>query len=412
MEYKRNWNLTRREFFKLSSILACALSLNTLAVIKVQGAEPEATSTSTAFQVEWEALIAAAQREGRIVVAGGGGAGSSIHLFEHFGKKFGIRPVISWGSGREQASRMLAEQGAKRYEVDIVLAGLTTLLARLRPANALQPIPPFLFHPEVIDESLWYEGKHKYVDKDKFVFLYAARVSSPTGSGMSLWYNTNKVSQEEIYTLHGPWDILKPKWKGKFVANDPSLGGGGTGALITAWLHPKMGKDWLRAFWIEMKPFITTNQRIMEDGLVRGRFAWGYALGSNDLEELRDKGAPVSEEFPRLLVEEHLLGGSATSHGFAVARNVPHPNVTKLWINWFLSREGQTILHTLPQPGVKNPMHSRFSLRNDVPPGLTDPDRRRQPGTQYEWDPDFNPEYQDVRWESLKWIGKLLGRGR
>ena len=142
MEYKRNWKLTRREFFKLSRILACALSLNTLAVIKVQGAEPEATSTPTAFQVEWEALIAAAQREGRIVVAGGGGAGSSVHLFEHFGKKFGIRPVISWGSGREQASRMLAEQAARRYAVDIVLAGLTTLLQRPRCACRLRSRGP------------------------------------------------------------------------------------------------------------------------------------------------------------------------------------------------------------------------------------------------------------------------------
>jgi len=411
MEYKRNWKLTRREFFQLSTILACVLSLNTLAVTKVQGAEPTPDRRAT-FQVEWEALIAAAKREGRIVVAGGGGAGSSIHLFEHFGKKFGIKPVISWGSGREQASRMLAEQGAKRYEVDVVLAGMTTLLSRLRPVNALQPVRPFLFHPEVMDESLWYEGKHKYVDEDMYVFVYAAPVSSPTGSGMALWYNTNKVSQKEINALHGPWDILKPKWKGQFVTNDPSLGGGGTGALITAWLHPKMGKDWLRAFWIGMKPFITTNQRLMEDGLVRGRFAWAYALGSNDLEELADKGAPVSEEFPRLLVKEHLLGGSATSHAFAVARNVPHPNVTKLWINWFLSREGQAILHTLPQPGLKDPIHSRFSLRNDIPPGLTDPKRRRQPGVKYEWDPDYNPKYKDVRWKSLKWIGELLGRGR
>lgn len=43
MEYKRNWNLTRREFLKVSSISACTLSLKTLALTKAQGAEPESS---------------------------------------------------------------------------------------------------------------------------------------------------------------------------------------------------------------------------------------------------------------------------------------------------------------------------------------------------------------------------------
>ena len=55
----------------------------------------------------------------------------------------------------------------------------------------------------------------------------------------------------------------------------------------------------------------------------------------------------------------------------------PHPNAAKLYLNWFLSKEGQTLVHNVaPQPAP--------SLREDgIPIGNTDREDRRIPGVEY-----------------------------
>ncbi len=65
--------------------------------------------------------------------------------------------------------------------------------------------------------------------------------------------------------------------------------------------------------------------------------------------------------------------------------NAPHPNAAKLFVNWFLTREGQTIIHkTIPNL-------ARASLRNDIPFGQVIKDHRRIAGKTYRY-PDADPE--------------------
>ena len=94
---------------------------------------PGATSTPTpdaaaAFQAEWDALSAAAQQEGQLIAALGGSGRPLREMYKVFADKFGIEVVVSRGSGREQASRVLAEQSAGRFEVDTFTGGLSTAI--------------------------------------------------------------------------------------------------------------------------------------------------------------------------------------------------------------------------------------------------------------------------------------------
>ncbi len=417
------WRLKRWSIRPLAGA-ALLLGLGTLAACGSE--EPTATPASPdpgaaadapmGFAAEWEALIEAAKDEGRLVMAGGG---SSVHVrkfYEHFGDLFRIRTVVSGGSGRDQANRMLAEQRAGRYEVDLVHAGFTTIKDRLGP-RALEFFPPWLMHPEVTDESLWFEGKHKYADPETQTgFVYEGHAASQTteGAGMGLFYNTNLVTQEEIEALHNPWDLLQDKWRGEFVSHDPSLGGGGTGDLIDAWRTPSLGQEWLTAYWIGMEPFITDDVNIVQSTLAKGRFHWGFSTGANDeLRELMRLGAPISDQFPRRLMFFDELQGGGTRGSFAIGINPPHANATKLYINWFLSREGQTYMQARLRDEARPERGAMVSLRDDdIPVGLTLPERRRQPGITYQWEPDLNPELDNLRFEVLDWIAELLGRRR
>ena len=379
-------------------------------------AAPEPGATPDApmgFEAEWAALIKAAQAEGRLVMAGGGSSVDVRQYYDHFGDKFGIKTVVSGGSGTQQANRMLAEQAAGRYEVDLVHAGNTTIKSRLGKDHLLV-MEPWLFHPEVLDESLWYLGKHKYGDaENRTSFVYSARVTSADNEGgnMSLWYNTDLVSQAEIDALETPWDLLQDKWIGEFVSFVPTGGAGGTGQLLNAWRDPDMGPEWLTAYWLGMEPFISNDLRTIESSLVNGRFHWGYSTSVDTFDQLMAQGAPISNQFPRALTFISELRGGGTARSFSVAKNPPHPAATKLYVNWFLSREGQTLMQaSLPDAFAEC---SFVTLReDDIPPGLTCPRELRQPGVTYTWEPDLDPELEDLRFELLDWIADLLGRPR
>ena len=72
----------------------------------------------------------------------------------------------------------------------------------------------------------------------------------------------------------------------------------------------------------------------------------------------------------------------------------PNPNAAKLFLNWFLTQEGQTVYHTV-FVGSPSP-----SLREDVPPGSTLPRERRVPGAVYEMG-SLDTSLPDLRAEAV-----------
>jgi ABC-type Fe3+ transport system substrate-binding protein len=75
---------------------------------------------------------------------------------------------------------------------------------------------------------------------------------------------------------------------------------------------------------------------------------------------------------------------TAVSRGFAVFKNAPNPEATKVFVNWILSKEGQTLLVS---EWAKYNQTGAVSMRKDVEPH---PDHREnQPDfsnpTQYVW---------------------------
>ena len=87
-------------------------------------------------------------------------------------------------------------------------------------AKALDPIKPALILPEVVDESKWWLGRHRYGDREKkYIFYY---IGSPARLKFS--YNSDLVSPKDFKSLR---DLLDPKWKGRIVTYDVRGGGPG-----------------------------------------------------------------------------------------------------------------------------------------------------------------------------------------
>ncbi len=141
----------------------------------------------------WDETLAAAKKEGKLVVVLGGAASRNYRpVFKHFEKKFGIRTVVSTGGGGKQVDRMLAERGARRFKVDIIMVGGTLGSGRLLPTGAVDPITPVLFLPEVVDQSLWYRGRHNFSDpKGKYIFSFSGGADL---TPVAMRFNTEKLS--------------------------------------------------------------------------------------------------------------------------------------------------------------------------------------------------------------------------
>ena len=252
---------------------------------------------------------------------------------------------------------------------------------------------------------LAYRGRHWYADTpQQFLFTFAATAGSQS---LSMRYNTDLVTPEDVENFNSVFDYLDPKWKGKIVANPP-IGGGGAGTFYTAYVHPDIGKEWIDGFLsLELDVTFSDSRSFVIDGIARGKFAMGIAIGGSggDLDALGDLGAPV-KRLVKQFSEGGVLDASGSIANFSVPTRQPHPNATRLWVNWWLSKEGQTLMHTesnaVPEP----------TLREDVTEfGKTPESFRRVEGESYYFF-DTDPEFVKKRQEAFDYAADVYRAAR
>ena len=350
----------------------------------------------------WDETLAAAKKEGELVVVLGGSASRNYRpVFKFFEDKFGIRTVLSTGSGRTQADRLLAERGARRYKVDIIMVGPTTGNGRLVANSVLDPFDPLLFLPEVVDKSLWYKGKHYYSDpEEKYIFAIAG---SADLTPISMRFNTNKLSIKEAKKIDSVWTFLGKRFAGQIVAIPP----GGGADYFTAYVHPDLGEKFLRRFFSpELDVRFSRDYRLIADGVAQGKYTMAIYAGSagRDIDRLGKRGLPVAnfgQIIGRPVKERPTLQGTGSSNNIMVLNRRPHPNATKLFVNWFLTKEGQTIRHT------KSKGTPDQSFRVDVTEmGKVHEAEMRRPGVEY-LTIVHDPELQKKRREATKRVDEL-----
>ncbi len=331
----------------------------------------------------WDETLAAAKKEGKLVVVLGGAASRNYRpVFKFFEDKFGIRTVVSTGSGRGQANRLLAERGARRYEVDIIMTGGTTGNQRHVPNGVPDPIGPELFLPEVVDKSLWYQGKHYYSDpEEKYIFSFSGGADL---TPVAMRFNTDKLPIEEAKKIDSVWTFLdKKRFTGQIVALPPTIAGAG-GTYFTVQVHPDLGEKYLRRFFDpELDVKFIQDYRQVADGVARGKYTMAIFVGSGgrDIDRLGKQGLPVAnfgQIIGKPVKERPTLQGTGSSNSIMVVNRRPHPNATRLFLNWLLSKEGQTVIHT------KSARAADQSFRIDVTEmDKVIPAEMRRPGVEY-----------------------------
>jgi ABC-type Fe3+ transport system substrate-binding protein len=302
-------------------------SLALLLALPIFGAVARAQTGKAAWQVDWEKTIELAKKEGKVVVSIPASTELRAEIEKHFEKRYGIdvEPVV--GRASTIVRKMVDEAKAGVRYIDLHMGGSESVVTGLLPEGVLDAVEPSMILPEVRDPKQWWGG-HIWVDNAK-QFAYATSAYQTE----SLWFNSQLMKAAEIRSFD---DLLDERWKGRIGYLDPRTPG--SGASMWSYLREIKGEEYLRNFAAQ-KPLLSRDQRVLAEILAKGKIALVIGLTYYSYAPFVKAGLPV-EPLPTLKEGMYVSGGSGH---LVVLKNPAHPNATKLFINWFLSREGQEV---------------------------------------------------------------------
>lgn len=330
----------------LAMLLASVLS----ACGGAQSTQPQATQApgtsaekpAQGADAAWNATVAAAQKEGQLMLYSTPSVDVMKALSDAFKQKYGIQVEYFVGRGEELAKRMQAEQGAGLFNADIVISGGTTGLVTMKPAGLLAQLDPLLVLPEVRDPKAWRQGSLPFVDKEGYHLAMIAAAQR------YILVNTDIVKPGEIKSFK---DLLDPKWKGKITSNDPTIAG--TGSAMYTFLgynvwNIEQTRDYMKSL-IPQEPAFTRDTRLEVEWVAKGKYPVGMATLIEQTAEFVKLGAPIST----IRVSEGVKVGSGAG-GLQIPRKQAHPNATKVFVNWILSKEGAAVfVKAFGNPGAR-----------------------------------------------------------
>jgi iron(III) transport system substrate-binding protein len=366
-----------------------ALAIASLSLIL--NAQAFAADAARAAPTRWEDVVKGAEKEGEVTVYATNSVGDLQVIWDAFKKKFPKIKLNATGisTTSEIVTKVMAERRAGQFLVDVMLGAPGATYNSFYRGKALDPMPPALVMPEVADLSKWWKGRHRYVDpENQFVFVYQSSLYGPP-----VYTNTKLVNLDSIRSV---WDILDPKWKGKMIGLWPRANYVST-ALLFMYHHPQVGPKFLERLYSEMDITYFSDFRQGTDWLAAGKYQICVLCR---LRRAHEQGLPVSEVSPYHFKEAPGIGSN--NGAIVLMNNHPHTNAARLFINWYLSREGQIAFR---QANNTLEDDTTTSMREDLPLSVVpEPARRRK-------DVDYI-EISRHDWMEWKPVGDLIKAAR
>ena len=243
-------------------------------------------------------------------------------MSQAFKDRYGIHVDIITGKGAEFIQRLRTEKRIGGIVGDVIDnnpanikllkgEGLTTGVA-----NELQALQ---------DKNVWVADILGLDPQDKHLIGF-------NFTTYGAWINTNLVKPGEEPK---DWkDYLDPKWKGKMLATNPTTSAGLLNIFIPLLREKVIDEDYIKALY---KQDIRYSSNYPDDAamLSRGERAITFSATDSVYSQFIAQGAPI-KNIDRDGTVMSLTVVSAINGG-------PHPNAAKVFINWFISPEGQTV---------------------------------------------------------------------
>jgi iron(III) transport system substrate-binding protein len=258
-------------------------------------------------------------------------------LEKTFKQRFGIEVESVSARGSASVRRIADESKAGVRYFDLHMGGSESIVGGLLGEGILAPVGDFFLLPEVKDPKHWWGG-HIWTDNaKKFIYTSLAYITE------NLWYNSDLMKPEEIRSFD---DLLHEKWKGKMGFLDPRTPG--SGASLWSYLREIKGEEFLKKL-VGQKLVLGRDQRILAENVAKGNLTLVMGLTYYSFAPFVKAGLPV-RPLPTPKEGVYISGGSGH---LVVLKSAPHPNATKVFVNWFLGREGQDLFSRAMGQGTR-----------------------------------------------------------
>jgi iron(III) transport system substrate-binding protein len=290
------------------------LSSRLLAVV----ATVAASSAILPARAQDQSVVEGAKKEGKLVIYTGVERAAAQAVINAFAKKYPfIAAEAVRASSSKLATRLDAEIEANRVQGDLIefsLLYLTTALAQ-RGELLRYDSPEYAAYP-----------------KD------AATPGYWAASGVSniiILINTRKVDAGNI--PQSWWDLAKPYWKDKLTIDNLEVSGTGYNWLTAMVNTPSFGWNFIAALG-KNKLGLERGHAGMAQKVAAGEYAGAAEMSDFHLKNLRDAAAsvPLRGVWPK-------EGVPSEPWTTAILKRAPHPNAARLFLDFLLSREGQTL---------------------------------------------------------------------
>jgi iron(III) transport system substrate-binding protein len=294
----------------------------------VETSSLQAQTTALPVQQDLEKTVAGAKREGKVVISIPASAELRKQLEDGFRKRFDLDVEVFTARGSAAVRKMADEFKAGVRYFDLHIGGSSSAVSGLLDEAILDPVENWLALTEVKDPKQWWGG-HLWVDQSKkFIYSSLAYLSE------TIWYNTDLIKTSEIRSYD---DLLNPKWKGKIGLLDPRTPGAGDSNWSFMW--ETKGEEFLKKLAAH-DLVLGRDQRLLAENLAKGKVAIMIGLTYYSYLPFVKASLPI-KPLPALKEGTYATGGSGN---LAIIRNPPHPNATRLFVNWVLGREGQDLV--------------------------------------------------------------------
>ena len=322
-------------------------------------------------------VIEGAKREAKLVIYTGVERAAAQVLVNAFKSKYPfIAAETVRASSSKLATRLDAELEANRVGGDVIEFSLLYLTT-----------------------SLQQRGELLQYDSPEYA-KYPRQYSAPgywAASGVSniiVLVNTRKIDEANI--PQSWWDLARPFWKDKLTIDNLEVSGTGYNWLTAIVNDASLGWRFIEALG-KNRPGIERGHAGMAQKVAAGEYAGAAEMSDFHLKNLRDAAAavPLRGVWP----SEGVPSEPWTS---AILKRAPHPNAARLFLDFLLSREGQSLyVQTM----------GWVSARPDVAP----PEFREMPQGVKTLESNLSPdealqvrEQYVARWKQLWGLGKTL----
>jgi len=271
-----------------------------------------AAPRSAAAQSSWDATVAAAKKEGKIVLYHSNVGQPYYKTFaSDFQKKYGIKLEILEARPAELRERIRSEQAAGRFSGDLSLNGSSTVEVQAKD-GAFEPLGPL---PNLAQLRPDFAATETTVPVFFTIF--------------GLLINTNIIKPADEPKKWA--DLLDPKWRGKIIADD--FRSPGLGHVFFAMTYQKLGRDYQEKL-AKQDIHFSREPREDERRCARGEYPILLPFQVSNITQLA--GLPLKALIPEEGVPYGLFLGS-------VLKNAPHPNAARVFLNYLLEKDSQLV---------------------------------------------------------------------